>query len=370
MVRSDAQALIFQTGDRSFSLARHAVCQPDAGIARLSMVRSGICGTDLHIADGFLPFPAGEWILGHEFVGRVEALGPGATVDGLGQALRPGDLAIACVALPCGHCFSCRRGETASCLEFGVTYLRPPREAPHFFGGFAEILFSPAANLVRVPTGLSCDSVGAFPCGGPTVLRACTYAGGLERGELVVVQGTGSLGLFAVAWAVAEGCRVLAIGSGSNPQRTALALRLGAGEVLDFRQVPLAERQQRVQAAAAELGRGDGADVVIETSGAPEAVPEGLGLLRTRGRYLIPGQYSARGSVAIEPQLLTFKALRLVGSGQYTLQDVRAYLDFLVAHPELAAVCADSVSTYRLADWETAFAAARAGRHIKTAFGQ
>jgi threonine dehydrogenase-like Zn-dependent dehydrogenase len=361
-------ALLFTSPAGTFRLTDFPRLPPQATDAVLRMRRSGICGTDMHIAEGRLPLPAGEWIIGHELIGEITALGKAAGVDGLGHPLRKGDTAIACVAIPCGTCASCGRDETASCMSFGVTYMRNPAESPHLFGGFAEALHSPAANLVKLPEGLDVDAVSAFPCGGPTVIRAFTYAGGLERGELVVVQGTGPLGLFAIAWAVAKGCTVVAIGSGSNPARTVLARRRVAAEILDFRKTSREARAARIKALAAELKRGDGADVVIETSGAPDAFPEGVDLVRTRGRYVVPGQYSNRGGVQIQPQTITFRALRIIGSGQYTLGDIASYLQFLQAHPKVVSVFSSCVSAYKLADWQEAFAAATSGQSIKTVF--
>lgn len=370
MRKNKAQALVFESSGRAFSLKTYAVVNPDESHALLSMDRSGVCGTDVHIAEGRLPLPSGDWILGHELVGKILELGRGKDSDGLGSRLAVGDTAIACVAIPCGTCASCLRGETASCMNFAVTYMRDPKDAPHFFGGFAEVLHSPVANLVKVPAGLDLDAVAAFPCGGPTVIRAFEYAGGLEKGEFVIVQGTGPLGLFAIAYAVAGGCKVMAIGSGSNPARNEMARRLGAFELLDFKQVDKAARLARVQEIAKEMKRGNGADLVIETSGSPDAVPEALDLLRTRGRYVVPGQYSNSGPVSIQPQLITFKALRITGSGQYTLKDIAAYLDFVKANPETAKVFASCVTQYKLADWREAFLAAKTGLNVKTVFAK
>lgn len=321
---------------------QYPLLPPSVGVARLRLVNSGICGTDLHILHGRLAF-AGPMILGHEFIGRVDALGSVPALDGMGRPLNEGDAAIACVAIPCGNCMSCRREEQASCMNFGVTYVQDPDIAPHFFGGYGDYLFSPLNNLLAIPAGISLDAVSAFPCAGPTIIRACSYGGELEPGELVVVQGTGALGLFAIAWAVAAGCVVLAIGS-SSAHRTKLAKDFGARMVLDYRSIPVTERAKIIKALANELGRGDGADVVIEASGVPTAIPEGIDLLRTRGRYLIPGQYSASGEIAINPELITFRALRLIGSGQYTLADVATYLDFLAGNSELQAKFAATIT--------------------------
>lgn len=361
-------AAVYQSVGQPLEIKSYPVTAPAKGQALLSLEASGICGTDLHILKGRLGIP-GPLILGHEFIGRLEAINGTAPRDGLGRRIKTGDRAVACVAIPCGLCLSCRSGETASCMKFGVTYFKDPEVAPHFHGGFADYLYSPLANLVRIPDGVSVLAAASFPCAGPTIIRACAYGGGLAKGELVVVQGTGPVGLFAIAWAAAAGCVVVAIGSGTSPHRLRLAKSFGAKLVLDYRAQPAEERAAAIQALARKLGRGDGADVVIEASGAPSAVPEGLGLLRTRGRYLIPGQYSASGAVTIQPELITFRALRLIGSGQYTLADLGTYLDFLKKQPALQRKFASGIThRFTVDQAEAAIAAVDAGQTGKAVF--
>lgn len=368
MSRRMGNAAVFTGVGKPLEVREYPVLAPPAGGVRLGLQFSGICGTDLHILEGRLAVP-GPFIPGHEFVGTVEALGTGVTTDGLGQPLQVGDTTVACVALPCGRCFTCRQGETSSCLQFGVTYIKDPAVAPHFFGGYADFLQQPAQTLVRLPAGVQAVAAAAFPCAGPTIVRAVTAAGGLATGEVVVVQGTGPVGLFAIAWAVQAGCRVIAIGSGATPVRQQRARELGAVEVMDYRSVPAAERRERVLRAAAECGRGDGADVVIETSGAPQAIPEGLNLVRTLGRYIVPGQYSASGGVEIQPQQITFRALHIIGSGQYRLADVGTYLAFLAAHPELQVVLASCIThRFTVAAAPAAMTAASSGLTGKAVF--
>ena len=363
------QAAVYVGPRRKLELRRYPLTPPAPGSVLLKLQRSGICGTDVHICAGRLPLPLPRLILGHEFIGRVLQLGGKGLRDGLGRVLRVGDTAIASVALPCGVCFNCRRGETASCLQFGVTYLRDPAEAPHFHGGYGEYLFSPATNLVTIPPGVELDAVAAFACAGPTVIRAFAFAGGVEPGELVVVQGTGPVGLFAIAWAASAGCHVVAIGSGSNSQRQRLARTLGAELVLDYRRASPAQCIDKVQALARRLKRGNGADVVVEASGAPGAIPVGLELLRTLGRYLVPGQYSNSGAVEIQPQLITFKALKIIGSGQYKLADVGAYVCFLRQHPELQAAFARCIThRYGIDQANEAMHAAAQGKSVKGVF--
>lgn len=363
-----AKAAVFVGIGKPLEVREYPVLAPAAGMARLNLLYSGICGTDIHIHEGRLAIPP-AFIPGHEFIGTVAALGAGVSTDGTGAPLAVGDTVVACVALPCGTCFLCKLGETASCLNFGVSFVRDPQEAPHFFGGFAEVLHQPASTLVRIPGGIDPAAAAAYPCAGPTAIRAFDFAGGSQAGELVVVQGTGPVGLFAVAYAAKAGCTVIAIGSGATPARLQMAKTLGADTVIDYRATSADERLKLVQATAAAMGRGNGADLVFEASGNPQAFLEGLNLVRTRGRYLVPGQYSASGTVAFDPSLLTFKAIRVVGSGQYKMCDISTYLEFLKTHPDLQTAFAASLThTFPVAAATAAMRAVSGGDAVKGVF--
>ncbi len=363
-----AKAAVFVKAGEALEVRSYPVTAPKGDMVLLKLKLSGICGTDNHIISGRLPIPP-TFIPGHEFIGTVEKVGPRAKKDGVGQVIREGDLVIACVANPCGKCFNCKRGENANCLNFGVTNIRDPKDAPHLFGGFAEMLYQPANTIVHVPAGIPLEAVAAFPCAGPTAIHGFGRAGGLEKGELVVVQGTGPVGMFSIAWARAAGCRVAAIGSASNPERIALARRLGAEQVWDYRAGTSAERCAEVKKWAAKYKRGDGADVVFEASGAPSAISEGFGLVRTLGRYIVPGQYSASGTVAINPEMITFKALTIVGSSQYSLADIKAYLAFLKKNPKLHRPFAACIThQYTVDDAVKACADSSSGRAVKAVF--
>ena len=359
---------VFHGAGKDLTIQEYEVTAASPGHAGLKLISSGICGTDVHIHEGRLGMPEMPLIPGHEFIGEIDSLGSENARDALGNPLRAGDRAIACVAIPCGKCFNCAAGETASCLNFGVTYVKNVEEPPHFHGGFAEYLYSPVANLVKLPAGIDPFAAAAFPCGGPTIIRACAYGGGLHPGELAVIQGNGSLGLFAAAYAKAAGCHVMVIGSGANPQRSELTLAMKPDRFFDFRKDSQETIREAVISRARELGRGDGADIVIETSGGADAFPFGLTLLRTRGRYLVPGQYSDRGEVGIPPHLITFRALQIFGSGQYTMADLGRYVEFLEQHPELQELFRRMISTFSVSEANIALKAAADGDAVKAVF--
>ena len=89
----------------------------------------------------------------------------------------------------------------------------------------------------------------------------------LEKGEIVVIQGNGSLGLFALAYAKSFGCKVIMLGSTANAERLALTMKLNPDLFIDFRKSSDDDTVKAVKDFAAKENRGDGADVVIATRG-------------------------------------------------------------------------------------------------------
>ena len=206
-----------------------------------------------------------------------------------------------------------------------------------------------------------------FACPGPTAIHAFTLAqrAGVDvaKTNTAVVQGLGPVGCFAVMYLKAIGVKtVYAVTAGNNEKRERLAMSLGADEVFDLTRMGTQAVTERLQKENGGLG----VDLCFEASGAPAAVPQGMEILRNRGVYLVPGQYSNSGSVAIAPQLITFKALHIIGSSQYSVSDVRQYLDFLVAHNELHEKILALGSRYTIDRINDAFADAKSGCNIKT----
>ncbi len=358
-----AKAAVLTQIHEPFEIRSYPVLPPPQGTARIRLIASGICGTDLHIQRGKIPIrlPA---VIGHEFVGQVEAFEAGADSK---HSVQVGDRVIVTIACPCGACLLCQSGDDANCVNMGVTNGSDPDTPPHFHGGFGEVSFAPIANLVRIPDGLDPRMTDVFACAGPTTLHTFRLADRANipvgQASVAVVQGLGPVGLFAVMLLTRLGVRhVVAVTGHAKPERDALAIRLGATEVIGLDRVSSDDVICHVRA----LSDGLGADVVVEASGHPRAVPQGLQLLRNRGAYLVPGQYSDSGDVAIAPQLITFKALQIIGSSQYSLEDIRAYLEFLQAHPDLHETIRLLAAPYRFADINQAFQDAGAGKNIKT----
>ena len=180
--------------------------------------------------------------------------------------------------------------------------------------------------------------------------------------NVAVVQGLGPVGIFAVMYLKKIGVKkVYAITAGNNEKREQLALELGADKVFN-----LSAGTAEVTAELQKENCGLGVDLCFEASGAPQAVVQGMDILRNRGVYLVPGQYSASGGIEIQPQMITFKALHIIGSSQYSMCDVDKYLKFLVANPDLHTKIEKLANKYTIDKINEAFADAKAGNNIKT----
>ena len=134
-------------------------------------------------------------------------------------------------------------------------------------------------------------------CGMPTGFHAVERAT-IQLGDTVVVQGSGPVGLSTVAFARMAGAGEIIL-LGAPESRLVLGQRFGADRVVDIRELTTAQRVE----AVLECTGGRGADVVIEASGASAAVSEGLQMAHDAGRYVIVGQYTDSGEIAVNPHL-------------------------------------------------------------------
>ena len=145
-------------------------------------------------------------------------------------------------------------------------------------------------------------------------MRAYNAIHGIERcpvqwGDVVVVQGSGPVGIAALAVARQAGAMRIIV-TGGPAHRLELAREFGADVLIDVGAVDAAERKRQV---LAETG-GYGADVVIECVGHPEAVNEGLEYCRDGARFLVLGQYANAGNISFNPHTITRKQLQITGS--------------------------------------------------------
>lgn len=248
----------------------------------LEVTRAAICGTDAsEWAEGPILCRPGV-VLGHEFVGRVAAVGSGVA------RLRVGDRVVSGAGISCGRCRWCRVGRTNLCAEYRTLGLQVD-------GGLAEYVTSPAAICRVVPD--ACDDDAAAMTQPLAVALHALSRVAVGQDEAVAVIGAGGIGSFIVAGASrrASGGRVVALDL--DDERLATAAALGAGETVNAAGRDLAE-------LLLELTDGVGFDVVIEASGAPHAPAGAIAGTRRGGRVLLVGLHGAPRALELTPMIV------------------------------------------------------------------
>src|SRR5678815_947677 len=205
--------------------------RPSAGIgeAVIRVTLTTICGTDLHILRGEYPVKPGL-IIGHEPVGVIEELGAGVT------GYEPGDRVLVGAITPCGQCRACLSGQLSQCGH-GVGYeaLGGWRFGNTINGAQAQFLLVPnaQANLAKIPDELSDEQVVLLADIASTGISGAE-SGNIRIGDSVVVFAQGPIGLCATAGAKLMGATLI-IGVDGDDNRLAMAKRMGADVVLDYR---------------------------------------------------------------------------------------------------------------------------------------
>ena len=260
------------------------------GAALLRTISSEVCGTDVHLWHGRLsgvPYPI---IPGHVSVGMLDEVR--GSITGLdGAALSEGDRVVFFdVHRTCGRCRACLVHRTPTRCPSRRVYGITDAASEGLLGGWSQAIYlEPGVSIARLPESVSVESYIGGGCGLLTSAHILDRAA-IEPGQSVLVQGTGAVGLSAIALArIAGAGRVFAIGAPAD--RLALARRMGADDVLDLAQTTLEEREQRIRDAT----YGEGVDIAIEAAGSARALEEGLRLLRDGGRYVIAGHYTDVG---------------------------------------------------------------------------
>lgn len=235
--------------------------------AIIKITSTAICGSDLHLYDGFMPGMESGDIMGHEPMGEVVEVGSG------NKELKLGDRIVVPFTITCGECEQCRRGNFSVCERsnrnkamadkmfghttaglFGYTHL-----TGGYPGGQAEYLRVPFADKthIKVPHNLTDEQVlflsDIFPTGWQAAVQC-----DIQPDDTVTIWGCGPVGQMAIRSAVLLGAkRVIAIDN--VPERLAMA-HAGGAETLDF-------QQESVVEALNEKTRGKGPEKCIDAVG-------------------------------------------------------------------------------------------------------
>lgn len=249
--------------------------KPKADELLIRVHRVGLCGTDVEMLRGTMPYFKLGWarypvILGHEWSGTVVETGSAA------DCFQVGDTVTGDVSIGCGRCVNCMRGLYNLCVTKQEVGLCRGKD-----GAFAQCLTMPARHCYRLPAGVDLDA-GALVEPAATVIKAIRKVG-FDPGATVLVTGDGPIGLLALQAAVAYGAGWVALSS-TSPSKLALAQKLGAHAVVNA-------AEQDVVGFAMDHTGGLGVDYSIEASGCNSALEHCLQATRQGGTISVVGIY-------------------------------------------------------------------------------
>ncbi|MBD2034631.1 glutathione-dependent formaldehyde dehydrogenase [Leptolyngbya sp. FACHB-321] len=255
--------------------------------AIVKITSTAICGSDLHLYDGFIPSMKSGDILGHEFMGEVVELGPSV------KNLQIGDRVVVPFTISCGSCYFCSRELSSLCDNSNPNAWMAEKlygysaaglfGYSHLFGGYAggqaEYARVPFADvgLFKIPDGLTDEQVLFLTDIFPTGYMAAENCN-IQPGDTVAVWGCGPVGQFAIRSAYLLGAeRVIAIDR--VPERLQMAKEQGKAEVINYEEVDAGE-------AVKEMTGGRGPDSVIDAVGM-EAHGTGLDALYDKAKQAV-----------------------------------------------------------------------------------
>lgn len=341
----------------------------DARDAIIKITATAICGSDLHLFNGFMPTMEEGDILGHEPMGVVVEVGSQV------KKLRKGDRVVVPFTISCGTCFFCKKGLFSVC-ETSNPNAELARKAmghspaglfgfSHMLGGFpggqAEYLRVPFADVgpIKIESDLPDEKVLFLSDIFPTGYMAAENAG-IEPGDTVAVWGCGPVGQFAIqsAWMLGAG-RVIAIDR--VPERLAMARSLGKAEIINFEGTDVYDRLQEltsgrgpdrcIDAVGTEAHASSGLDAAIDKAKVmvhlgtdqPHVLREAIRCCRAAGTLSIPGAYV--GMVDKIPFGALMNKGLTIRSGQTHMQ---RYMEPLLQKIEQGQIDPSQIITHRL----------------------
>lgn len=289
----DMRALVFR-GAAKAAVEVLRVPEPGHGEVLVRVAVCGVCGSDAAEFDHGPVLTTPPVVLGHEFAGTVERVGPGV------EGLVPGAMVVCGAGVSCGTCRPCSRGRTNLCERYRTAGLQ-------FDGGLAEFAVVPASVLLDASgSGLPLDTLAlAQPM---SIAVHAVRRSGLGRADHAVIVGAGGIGAFLVVAAAAVGERILVVDL--DPERLDLARRLGAHEVMDAREGPIADRLEQL---------GMSPDVLFEVSGSAAGLGSVLAAARP-GSTVVPIGIQ-RDEVAVMLAQWTVREYTVIGTNAHVFAD-------------------------------------------------
>ena len=335
------RALTKLSADPGLELLDHPEPGCGAWDVKIRVLRAGICGTDLHLADW------DDWarstvdpplVIGHEFYGEIVEVGSEVT------SVAVGDRASGEGHIVCGTCRNCRAGHRHVCIA--IEGLGVNRD-----GAFADYVVLPAMNVWVHPPQLDPDLGAIFDPLGNATHTALQWP---MVGEDVVITGAGPIGVMAAAIARHAGARYVVVSDASD-YRLELAANAGADVTINVTRQSLADAQDM-------LGMKEGFDIGMEMSGAGPAVSDMISNMNHGGRIALLGL--PHQSYDLDWGKVITHMITLKGIYGREMFDTWYAMSQMIATSERFRSAVSQVITHRFPaeQWEDVFEAARSGR--------
>ncbi|GCB27163.1 alcohol dehydrogenase 2 [Aspergillus awamori] len=315
-------AIYDQPGTVSTKVVEIDVPEPGTGEVLINLTHSGVCHSDLGVMTNTwrsLPYPTqpGQ-IGGHEGVGKIVKLGPGAESSGLKIGDRVG---IKWVSSVCKTCEPCQAGADGICFKQKVSGYYTP-------GTFQQYALGPANYVTPIPDGLASDEAAPMLCAGVTVYAALKRSNA-RPGQWVVISGAGGgLGHIAVQLASkGMGFRVIGVDHGSKEE---LVKASGAEHFVDITKFPSDDKGQAIASHVKSLAGGLGAHAVIVCTAANAAYAQAVPFLRFNGTLVCVGipENAPQPIATAFPGKMIAQHYTITGSAVGTQRDAIETLDF------------------------------------------
>ena len=365
---STVTAAVLDRPHESFRLQEVTLDDPQPHEVVVRVVASGVCGTDLGVQSGHIPFPL-PGVLGHEGAGVVEAVGSEVT------SVAPGDHVLLTFT-SCGTCRNCRTGHPAYCVEFlprnlvggqradGSATLRRGSEPlhGHFFAqsSFATRVLADERGVCRVDPSADLSLLAPLGCGIQTGAGTVLNVLRPEPGSTLAVFGVGAVGLAAVMAATMTGAtRIIAVDLVDS--RLELARDLGATDTVNSGSTDLDE-------ALRELTGGQGVTHAVDATGHTGVLASALRALAPNGTLGLVGAPAAGTTIDVDVNYV-LNGRRIVGitEGDSNPQVFLPALVDLVQQGRMP--LRRLVTPYAFADINDAVEAARSGAVLKPVLG-
>src|SRR4051812_40689592 len=284
-----------------FELVEREVAAPSRAEVLVRVEACGVCHSDSLTVEGHMPGIEYPRVPGHEIAGRIEAAGDDTFPWEVGQRV-----GVGWFGGNCGYCDPCRRGDMISCVNGQVPGIA-------YDGGYADHVIVPRSALASIPDDLSAEDAAPLLCAGITTFNSLRESGA-RAGDLVAILGIGGLGHLGVQYARRMGFETVAIARGTDKRPH--ALELGAHHYIDSTSSDVAE----------ELRKLGGAQTILATVTAADAMSAAVGGLRPRGRMIVVG--ASGDPIQVPPFALIPGSTGIIGHASGSSKDSEDTLRF------------------------------------------